>query len=671
MKEVQYGPDSTIIDSQNGFKNLYFLRTGQVELFKYSKTKQNKFVKNLKKGDIFNEWSFISDQIPNLGAKSKNVVQLAFIEKQDFLSILQQYPVDYEKYILFQDNLRLYNKTRGLGIKCEVCENFNHTSKSCPFINYIANQDRLIYNYNHDDQPQKRRNFERGKDQFQTLKDLELIRQEVIKFIVENSDDNNPEGDKELLKIIQKIVNHSVFGFEENSDQDDQFDKNIFNINTDQFTNGTKSYRNDHDSVQKQQQQRIGVNSSYSKEDNMQYSFQNSQQNNNNIQNHQMSIVRAFRKGGTIRISKKTFFNQIGRKNILKKFINSHNQDSFNQTSDYSSSSQMYNNQYGSNSHSNNEIDVLINNDKNHLQSDVYLNENSMPILHNMHNQIQNNTNMNSNNDVNSFQSVIRPSINNSNFSFDNNNIKINNQNMNISANNNYPSMELTRRKKQVHGIIKKPSFNMVDYEKQDTGSQKDLDEKSMCTKMSTKNYSRGVSFKKQITSPEYDQMDQQQKEEIIEINAKKKVDIIFNYFEKLQIWKHYFPHNNYDKVLEYINTNISKKPVQKVLNQNNDASKYQKISGIYGKYLNKKNNKKSDSAQIESNNIISSISQSNINILNNLNEQNNEFKNQKKKITIKKSNKEYDIELIQSQMAFGDDIQSNKNSSQNQQISQ
>lgn len=46
---------------------------------------------------------------------------------------------------MIKDNLNLYKKTRGLGIKCSICDRFNHKVNNCPFINYIPNHDKLMF----------------------------------------------------------------------------------------------------------------------------------------------------------------------------------------------------------------------------------------------------------------------------------------------------------------------------------------------------------------------------------------------------------------------------------------------------------------------------------------------------------------------------------------------
>lgn len=64
----------------------------------------------------------------------------------DFNEILKKYPDDFEKYYMFKDNLNIYKYSRGLDIKCLVCDSFNHMTNSCHYINYFHNKDRVFYN---------------------------------------------------------------------------------------------------------------------------------------------------------------------------------------------------------------------------------------------------------------------------------------------------------------------------------------------------------------------------------------------------------------------------------------------------------------------------------------------------------------------------------------------
>lgn len=44
---------------------------------------------------------------------------------------------------MFKDNINIYKYSRGLGLKCSICESYNHVAFECPYINYIPNKDRL------------------------------------------------------------------------------------------------------------------------------------------------------------------------------------------------------------------------------------------------------------------------------------------------------------------------------------------------------------------------------------------------------------------------------------------------------------------------------------------------------------------------------------------------
>lgn len=63
----------------------------------------------LKRGDIIGQQSFFSDNPKSLHAMSKDYSSLLYVDKDNFLKIIKQFPNDYEKFCHLSDKLVIYN----------------------------------------------------------------------------------------------------------------------------------------------------------------------------------------------------------------------------------------------------------------------------------------------------------------------------------------------------------------------------------------------------------------------------------------------------------------------------------------------------------------------------------------------------------------------------------
>ena len=90
-----------------------------------------RMLKLLVKGDLIGEIGFFSDRKTDYKAVTLNVASLAVLKKEDFLSVIRQFPTDYEQYSLMKDNINLYENIKGLDHKCMGCGSYTHYLSSC------------------------------------------------------------------------------------------------------------------------------------------------------------------------------------------------------------------------------------------------------------------------------------------------------------------------------------------------------------------------------------------------------------------------------------------------------------------------------------------------------------------------------------------------------------
>lgn len=62
--------------------------------------KQMKVYRRIKKGDHFGVFSFLTNDTREISALSLSVSHIAYINKQDFLDVIRDFPIDFVKSII-------------------------------------------------------------------------------------------------------------------------------------------------------------------------------------------------------------------------------------------------------------------------------------------------------------------------------------------------------------------------------------------------------------------------------------------------------------------------------------------------------------------------------------------------------------------------------------------
>ena len=171
MKEVNLTPGD-IIYNQNGLTdmgdpnfNFYIIRDGEIGLFLETPrihSENQKFLRILRKGEYFGEFSCFTGFPRQTSAKSLSFSSLFVISGNSYIRILKENPEDYEKYCLIRDQINLSCDLSKLHRKCFSCQQTNHTELDCPKLHLILSKERLLQKYNYSP-PQMRMKFERKR----------------------------------------------------------------------------------------------------------------------------------------------------------------------------------------------------------------------------------------------------------------------------------------------------------------------------------------------------------------------------------------------------------------------------------------------------------------------------------------------------------------------------
>ncbi|KAL4498459.1 hypothetical protein ABPG72_013265 [Tetrahymena utriculariae] len=161
----------------------YIVEKGNIQLytkcFKYAMEEvTTKPIKELKKGDLFGEFSFFTEKPRCASAKSLGPCSILSIKKKDFIKLLKEFPSDYEIYCQIHDEIVNNDNLNSLQIKCYSCDRYGHITQKCNKVHYQPDKEAVILRKNFKDGFE----YERNKDAWRRAQKVKCLNQ--IKEIV-------------------------------------------------------------------------------------------------------------------------------------------------------------------------------------------------------------------------------------------------------------------------------------------------------------------------------------------------------------------------------------------------------------------------------------------------------------------------------------------------------
>ncbi|CAK74825.1 unnamed protein product (macronuclear) [Paramecium tetraurelia] len=169
-KQATYAPGCDIASVNDTATKLIFILEGQVDSYFVSKglealckgEKENaisKLQKVYQKGDVIGELEFVLNSSYQYNFRASSLLQIAFIDRNDFLAIISENEECRQKFHQTREKLT-YQKTYGK--TCDICK-WTHKYQDCPFVFYQSNLDKIARNANFN-LYQYRKKFERQRD---------------------------------------------------------------------------------------------------------------------------------------------------------------------------------------------------------------------------------------------------------------------------------------------------------------------------------------------------------------------------------------------------------------------------------------------------------------------------------------------------------------------------
>ncbi|KAL4510549.1 hypothetical protein ABPG72_004703 [Tetrahymena utriculariae] len=182
IKEIRCTPEEIIyLKGDQDDLSIYFIEKGQVEAFTYQKTPFNKKMKTVNSlftlgtGKFFGEYSFFTGESRDINFRSLEFTTLLVIKRGDFISLLKDYPDDYEVFCMLKDEATYNNEKSSIMNKCQCCDRYDHSLSLCPVIHFVPQKLSVI------------RQFSTGRDQKRQIKNRQ--RNKKCKHAVYNNYD--------------------------------------------------------------------------------------------------------------------------------------------------------------------------------------------------------------------------------------------------------------------------------------------------------------------------------------------------------------------------------------------------------------------------------------------------------------------------------------------------
>ncbi|KAM3144793.1 hypothetical protein pb186bvf_003102 [Paramecium bursaria] len=144
--QAQYNPEDIILQENtiDDFSLFYILK-GQVKIqFQgpFDGKPKKSFV-TLSEGQTFGEFSFLSGTIPYISASSYGLSKVLKIKRADFIELIKGYPQDNELFCAIRDS-SLTNQNM---YECYYCKEQGHKLFQCKYLLYFPNKQKVIEQY--------------------------------------------------------------------------------------------------------------------------------------------------------------------------------------------------------------------------------------------------------------------------------------------------------------------------------------------------------------------------------------------------------------------------------------------------------------------------------------------------------------------------------------------
>ncbi|KAL4508062.1 hypothetical protein ABPG72_021435 [Tetrahymena utriculariae] len=134
LEEFAYYPNQTIFQNDKSEDSIILIDSGKVEVTKQCKNSSSDsyYSQIFLDGQYFGQYNFFTGNASELHCVSKEFTKIVKLNRQKFITIIQNCERDYETFCQIRDNIQFYDNLKELGDKCSTCSNRWHSSLKCP-----------------------------------------------------------------------------------------------------------------------------------------------------------------------------------------------------------------------------------------------------------------------------------------------------------------------------------------------------------------------------------------------------------------------------------------------------------------------------------------------------------------------------------------------------------
>ncbi|KAL4509698.1 hypothetical protein ABPG73_022914 [Tetrahymena malaccensis] len=207
IQEEFYLPNQRIkLDNQ---LSLIFIIQGEMEITN-TQDQENKYnnydkKKKLDAGQNFGLIEFITGIPSNHILKSSKFTQIIRIDRADFIKIIQQNDLEYQKFCELRDKIQFYSNFQDLNMKCSFCQSYFHQDINCE--QFIINRKQINYKSRlNQSQTQKRVSHKRKKIRNSNPLYIQYIVSQQAQILVE---DFKKQKQTDILEQLNITVSES------------------------------------------------------------------------------------------------------------------------------------------------------------------------------------------------------------------------------------------------------------------------------------------------------------------------------------------------------------------------------------------------------------------------------------------------------------------------------
>ncbi|EAR88409.2 cation channel family protein (macronuclear) [Tetrahymena thermophila SB210] len=237
MEEQLYSPAETIF-TQGDIDDcsLYYIVKGSVSIVFESGQNSNREAQQIQlkqKKEYFGEISFITGNRRTFTAKATDFCRIYKINREQFLSVIQENDQDFEHFQMIKEAITLNNNFKYCSIICSICKSENHFSINCPKTHLTFKKQIIISRYN-SKCLQERTQYTRRQLKLNYFKKTQQLKKAINQI-------NNNESLFEILDTIEfESVQFDLLDGEINYQQqiENEDDRDLFQrVLTKQFSN--------------------------------------------------------------------------------------------------------------------------------------------------------------------------------------------------------------------------------------------------------------------------------------------------------------------------------------------------------------------------------------------------------------------------------------------------